>query len=79
MRRMAAVFVLIASFALLGSTSPAMATNTPPVTSTVGGNDRPLDPDGVQFSSPRNPDLFAIIAWVRRELTHPPRLAAHWR
>lgn len=49
MRRKAAVFALIASFALLGSTSPAVAADTRLVGYMFGANERPVlgDPDGV--------------------------------
>lgn len=49
MRRKAAVFALIASFALLGSTSPAVAANARLVGFMFGANERPNpgDPDGV--------------------------------
>lgn len=69
MRRKAAVFALIASFALLGSTSPAEAAVTRPIGSTRA----------VEVSPPQNPDLVAILAFVRRERPQPVRVATRWR
>jgi hypothetical protein len=83
MRRKVAVFALIASltasFAVLALTSPAGAADARPIGPTFGTNERPNAQGAAQVSPPQNPDLVAILAFVRREFGHPVRLTPHWR